>query len=206
VGAGGRRVAITFRVMTWNVENLFSPSSASRLQITTPRASSPSSPLLGPVQSDDQGGTEAVMGRGSVAVTFDADSGTPVRLVTTHLKTRPLTFPGGRYQLRGEDERARFAAYVLYRRAAEAAMLRVWVDGALDAQSERRPLVLAGDLNDTVEVATAQLLLGPPGSEFDAAGFGKPDKGDRQRLRNRTRPRSCPPVRTTLGSTWIATS
>src|SRR3954447_14324417 len=28
-----------------------------------------------------------------------------------------------------------------------------------------RPLILTGDLNDTVQAATTQLLLGPPGSE-----------------------------------------
>lgn len=78
---------------------------------------------LEPVQSDDQGGTQAAMGRGALAITVEGDSGVQARLVTTHLKSKLLTFPGGRFSPHDEDERARFAAYALYRRAAEAATL-----------------------------------------------------------------------------------
>ena len=141
-------------------------------------------PHLQPVQVDDGGATLGVMGRGAVAVTVMSDSGQPVRLVTTHLKSKLLTFPGGRFEPHDEDERARFAAYALYRRAAEAATLRVWVTAALANAGENRPLVLTGDLNDTVQAATTQLLLGPPGSEIGTGGFGHPDKGDHQRLWN----------------------
>lgn len=81
---------------------------------------------LKPVQVDDTGATLGVMGRGAVAITLQSDSGTPIRLVTTHLKSKLLTFPGGRFQPHDEGERARFAAYALYRRAAEAATLRTW--------------------------------------------------------------------------------
>ncbi len=139
---------------------------------------------LKPVQVDDGGATIGVMGRGAVAVTVMSDSGRPVRLVTTHLKSKLLTFPGGRFEPRDEDERARFAAYALYRRAAEAATLRVWVTAALANAGENRPLILTGDLNDTVQAATTQLLLGPPGSEIGTGGFGHPDQGDHQRLWN----------------------
>jgi hypothetical protein len=45
-------------------------------------------------------------------------------------------------------------------------------------------LILTGDLNDTVQAATTQMLLGPPGSEIGTAGFDAPDQGDRQRLWN----------------------
>ncbi len=45
-------------------------------------------------------------------------------------------------------------------------------------------MVLCGDLNDTVQAATTQLLLGPPGSEIDTRGFKIPDQGDHQRLWN----------------------
>ena len=104
--------------------------------------------------------------------------------MTTHLKSKLLTFPGGRFEPRDENERARFAAYALYRRAAEAATLRVWVTAALANAGENRPLILTGDLNDTVQAATTQLLLGPPGSEIGTGGFGHPDQGDHQRLWN----------------------
>jgi endonuclease/exonuclease/phosphatase family metal-dependent hydrolase len=139
---------------------------------------------LRPVQLDDDGAALSVMGRGAVAITVQSDSGRPVRLVTTHLKSKLLTFPGGRFEPRDENERARFAAYALYRRAAEAATLRVWVTAALADAGENRRLILTGDLNDTVQAATTQLLLGPPGSEIGTAGFERPDKGDHQRLWN----------------------
>src|SRR5262245_45431912 len=140
-------------------------------------------PHLKPVQVDDNS-TLAVMGRGGVAITVQSDAGHPVRLVTIHLKSKLLTFPGGRFQPHDEDERARFAAYALYRRAAEAATLRSWATAALGGPGENRAVILTGDLNDTVQAATTQLLLGPPGSEIDTPGFNQPDQGDHQRLWN----------------------
>jgi endonuclease/exonuclease/phosphatase family metal-dependent hydrolase len=139
---------------------------------------------LKPVQVDDDGTALAQMGRGGVAITVQAAGGQPMRLVTTHLKSKLLTFPGGRFNPHDEDERARFAAYALYRRAAEAATLRVWVTGALAKAGNTQPLILTGDLNDTVQAATTQLLLGPPGSEIGTGGFNQPDKGDSERLWN----------------------
>jgi hypothetical protein len=53
-------------------------------------------PLL-PGQVDDHGNTIAEMGRGALAITVPADSGAGVRLITTHLKSKLLTFPGGRF-------------------------------------------------------------------------------------------------------------
>lgn len=136
---------------------------------------------LQPVQVDDDGNSLAEMGRGAVAITVQPEGGSTIRLVTNHLKSKLLTFPGERFQPSDEGERARFAAYALYRRAAEAATLRVWASTALATGD---PLVLCGDLNDTVQAATTQLLLGPPGSEINTASFEHPDKGDAQRLWN----------------------
>jgi endonuclease/exonuclease/phosphatase family metal-dependent hydrolase len=45
-------------------------------------------------------------------------------------------------------------------------------------------VVLLGDLNDEPQAATTQILLGPPGSEIDTPGFGRPDQGDGARLWN----------------------
>jgi endonuclease/exonuclease/phosphatase family metal-dependent hydrolase len=137
---------------------------------------------LEPVQVDDDGNTLGEMGRGAVAVTVQRDAGNPIRLVTAHLKSKLLTFPGGHFQAHDEGQRARFAAYALYRRAAEAATLRAWATNALAAGEQ--PLILTGDLNDTVQAATTQLLLGPPGSEIGTGGFNQPDHGDAQRLWN----------------------
>src|SRR3954471_4378993 len=141
-------------------------------------------PHLNSVQVDDDGGALGTMGRGGVRITVQSGSGKPVRLVTTHLKSKLLTYPGGRFQARDEDERARFAAYALYRRSAEAATLRVSITTMLMDAGGDRPLILTGDLNDTVQAATTQLLLGPPGSEIGTRGFDQSDQGDRQRLWN----------------------
>src|SRR5262249_32921807 len=120
---------------------------------------------------DDNGKTRDEMGRGGLAITLTLDAGLAIRLITTHLKSKLLTFPGGRFVPHDEDERARFAAYALYRRAAEAATLRVSVTAALQGDGGHRPLILTGDLNDTPGAATSQLLLGPPGSEIGTHGF-----------------------------------
>src|SRR5262249_9571023 len=69
---------------------------------------------LQPVQVDDHGTTQTQMGRGAVAITVQSDSGTSVRLITAHLKSKLLTFPGNRFTPHDEDERARFAAYAMY--------------------------------------------------------------------------------------------
>ncbi len=138
----------------------------SRLPITTSEDLVAFPSHLEPVQSDDDGGTEEAMGRGALAITIEARSREAVQLLAAHLKSKLLTFPGGRFQPRDEDERARFGAYALYRRAAEATTLRVWATATLAGLGEDRPLVLTGDLNDTVQAATTQILLGPPGSEM----------------------------------------
>ena len=140
-------------------------------------------PGLAAVQSDDEGGSEATMGRGALAVTVE-HAGGEVQLVTAHLKSKLLTFPGGRFQPTDEDERARFSAYALYRRTAEATTLRVWASAALDDAGQSRRVIVTGDLNDSREAATTQLLLGPPGSEIGTPGFDRPDQGDRGRLWN----------------------
>ena len=89
--------------------------------------------------------------------------GTDWDLVTVHLKSKLLTFPGGRFAPDNEDQRARFGAYALFRRAAEAATVRVYADTVLDGHGQDRPLIILGDLNDTPQAATTQLLYGPPG-------------------------------------------
>jgi endonuclease/exonuclease/phosphatase family metal-dependent hydrolase len=107
-----------------------------------------------------------------------------VRLITTHLKSKLLTFPGDRFVPHDEDERARFAAYALYRRAGRGGDPAGGRLRRLGRQGDARPLILTGDLNDTVQDATSQLLLGPPGSEISTGGFDRPDHGDRMRLWN----------------------
>jgi endonuclease/exonuclease/phosphatase (EEP) superfamily protein YafD len=45
-------------------------------------------------------------------------------------------------------------------------------------------VLVCGDLNDTPQAATTQILLGPPGSQLDTGGFTRPDAGDGNRLWN----------------------
>ena len=43
-------------------------------------------------------------------------------------------------------------------------------------------MLVCGDLNDTMEAATTQLVFGPPGSQIGTGGFDHSDHGDHQRL------------------------
>jgi len=137
---------------------------------------------LAPVKVDDSGKTITQLGRGALAVTCTTDDGTPVRLLTCHLKSKLLDFPGNRFNPTDETERARYTVYALDRRAAEAAAVRDWATATLTGEWAGKPVLVCGDLNDTPEAATTQLLLGPPGSQIGTAGFNRPDAGDAQRL------------------------
>jgi hypothetical protein len=101
-----------------------------------------------------------------------------------HLKSKLLTLPGGRFHARDEGERARFAGYAIYRRAAEAVTLRTYANELLDGNGRGRAVIMLGDLNDEAAAATTQILLGPPGSEIGTPGFDRPDQGDGSRLWN----------------------
>jgi endonuclease/exonuclease/phosphatase family metal-dependent hydrolase len=137
---------------------------------------------LAPVKVDDDGTSISQLGRGALAVTFTTGSGKPVRALTCHLKSKLLEFPGGRFDTDDEAERARYGVYALDRRAAEAAAVRDWATTNLAGAWTGKPLLLCGDLNDTMDAATTQMLLGPPGSQIGTAGYSRPDRGDPQRL------------------------
>jgi endonuclease/exonuclease/phosphatase family metal-dependent hydrolase len=139
---------------------------------------------LGPVQVDDNGNTISGLGRPALKGTVTS-GGRDVHVVSAHLKSKLLTFPGGRFSTRDEDERARYGVYALHRRAAEASGVRAYATALLDQDAGGTPAVIvAGDLNDDPQAATTQVLLGPPGSEIGTAGFDRPDDGDPQRLWN----------------------
>jgi endonuclease/exonuclease/phosphatase family metal-dependent hydrolase len=147
-------------------------------------------PFEAPVQvgDDDQNpatppAATTTMGRGALQVTVTAH-GHPITILTTHLKSKLLTFPGGRFQPRDEAERARFGAYALYLRAAQAATLRAHLEQLLNDNGRTMGVVVAGDLNDGLDAATTQLLQGPPGSELGTPGFARPDRNDGQRMWN----------------------
>lgn len=125
------------------------------------------------------------MGRGALQITVRANN-RDVRIVNCHLKSKLLTFDGGRFFPLDEDERARAGAYALYRRASEATTVRGWVTGQLDGEGRDEPFLLVGDMNDVVEAATTQILNGPTGSEIGTTGFDRPDQGDAERMFNLT--------------------
>lgn len=153
----------------------------SRLPLTHVQHWSDFPTKLRPVQVDDHGGTMSAMGRPALQVRVHV-GGHAVDVITCHLKSKLLTFPGGRFSTNDEGERARFGAYALSRRAAEAVAVRAAATHRL--ADEGSAVVVLGDLNDEPTAATTQILLGPTGSEIGTGGFDAPDKGDRQRLWN----------------------
>ncbi|MGR6320775.1 endonuclease/exonuclease/phosphatase family protein [Micromonospora soli] len=144
-----------------------------------------------PAVPDVDGGTLTHLGRGAVQV--HVDSGGPgLRLLTAHLKSKLLTYPGGRRYPRSEDERARGAGYALLRRTAEAVALRVHLNDVLAAAAvdgqPGMPTILCGDLNDGPDAVTTVLLEGPADGDVH-----RPDTGDAVRLYNLGR--RLPPAR-----------
>lgn len=140
-------------------------------------------PALRPVQVDDSGRTADRAARGMLAVRFSART-TWLTAGVCHLKSKLLSYPGGRFQPRDEGERARYATYALQRRAAEATALRTLADTLVGGDGLRERVAVLGDFNDEVAAATTQILQGPPGSEIGTPGFGRPDRGDAARLWN----------------------
>jgi predicted extracellular nuclease len=122
------------------------------------------------------------MGRGLLVVRIEPAPTVAVHVIVCHLKSKLVTYPDGRFSPHDEGERARYAAYALYRRAAEAVTVRGMADQLVDGHGQDRAVVMLGDLNDEPQAASTQILLGPPGSELGSAGADRPDKGDAFRL------------------------
>jgi endonuclease/exonuclease/phosphatase family metal-dependent hydrolase len=122
------------------------------------------------------------LGRGALRVLVDA-GGPGLRVLTTHLKSKLLTYPGNRRFPRSENERARGAGLATLRRTAEAVALRVHLNAVMAAAAAggqpAMPTVLCGDLNDGVDAVTTVLLEGPTDGDPN-----RPDKGDPVRLYN----------------------
>lgn len=156
----------------------------SRLPLTVVADTAALPAKLAPIQVDDPpAGLSDQLGRGALTVRVEPEPGTTVTVLTCHLKSKLLSYPGGRFFPHDEDERARYGAYALYRRTAEATAVRELATGYLEAGDDERVVVL-GDLNDEAAAATTQILAGPPGSAIGTGGFGRADTGDRRRLWN----------------------
>src|SRR3954470_15594025 len=68
---------------------------------------------LRPIQVDDTPAAESAMGRPALAAAVVTRSGTRIELITCHLKSKLLTFPGGAFSTRDEGLRARYGVYAL---------------------------------------------------------------------------------------------
>jgi predicted extracellular nuclease len=147
---------------------------------------------LRPIQVDDTATAEAGMGRPALVTTVTTAAGQRLDLITCHLKSKLLTFPGGAFSTQDDRLRARYGAYALFRRAAEAVTVRDTATGLLDGKGQERAVIVLGDLNDEPSAATTQILQGPPGSEIGTGGYATPDQGDGARLWN-LYPRIQPP-------------
>ena len=126
---------------------------------------------------DVDGGRLTAMGRGALYAEARTDAG-PVRVMTAHLKSKLLSYPGGRRYPLDENERARGAGFALLRRAAEASAVRVTLNRLMTG-APAVPTVLLGDLNDEPAAATTALLGGPEDGDLQ-----RPDLGDPVRLYN----------------------
>jgi hypothetical protein len=117
----------------------------SRLPLTNVHDVDAFQPPLRAVQSGD-GATnnQGVMGGGALHVRVTAH-GTEIDLVSCHLKSKLLQFPSG-FQPVDEGDRARFGAYALYRRAAQATTIREFADGLLNGDGKNRAVIVLGDL------------------------------------------------------------
>jgi endonuclease/exonuclease/phosphatase family metal-dependent hydrolase len=163
-----------------------------RGQLTNPTDVAAYPSRVPPTTTDDDGNQITAITaskRGALAVTYGRADGLVVQALTAHLKSKLLTFPGRdpqhpRFDTRDEAERARIGLYALHQRAAEAATIRAWATDQLQGQGQQRHLLVCGDLNDTPQAATTQLLLGRPGSQLGTGGFNQPDSGDGNRLWN----------------------
>jgi endonuclease/exonuclease/phosphatase family metal-dependent hydrolase len=130
---------------------------------------------------DPDGNLLRAMGRGAVETVLDLSalgSGSRLRVVTAHLKSKLPNFPGERFFPLDEDERARGIGYALTRRAAEAVAVRVQLNRWMPREPDV-PVVLAGDFNDEPQAVTTALLAGP-----EDTNLNRPDLGDPYRLYN----------------------
>jgi len=118
------------------------------------------------------------MGRGVLKIDVEPIAGVRIRLVTVHLKSKLITYPGGRFAPKSEDERAIGAGLGLLRRAAEAVAVRAYLNDLMQPEGTARTIVL-GDFNDEPRAATTQMFIGPEDADATSA-----DKFDYARLYN----------------------
>jgi endonuclease/exonuclease/phosphatase family metal-dependent hydrolase len=128
-------------------------------------------------QTDSNGTPIHDMGRGALKATVVISPGLLINVLTTHLKSKLVTYSGGRRYPLDEDERARETGVALVKRNAEAVALRVYLNHLMTNNDD--PLILMGDLNDGPDAVTSQILVGP-----EDRSLTQRDKFDDVRLYN----------------------
>ena len=118
------------------------------------------------------------MGRGVLRIDVEPIAGVRIRFITVHLKSKLITYPGGRFAPRNENERAIGAGLGLLRRTAEAVTVRQYLNNLLASDAAARTIAL-GDFNDEPRAATTQMFLGPEDADATSS-----DKFDDVRLYN----------------------
>lgn len=111
-----------------------------------------------------EGGTLTKMGRGALKVTVTLGNGTTISLVTVHLKSKLITYPGGRFSPHDEAERAFFTGLALVRRTAESVTVRIKANTLTLGNTP--PCIVLGDLNDDPTALTTEIIYGPPGGQI----------------------------------------
>jgi Endonuclease/Exonuclease/phosphatase family len=104
-------------------------------------------------------------GRGPLRVRVALGSRRWIDLLTVHLKSKLISYPGDRFFPLNEDERARETGIALSRRTAEAVALRVYINELLTGNE--RPMVVLGDMNDEPGAVTNAIILGPEDGSLD---------------------------------------
>jgi len=107
-----------------------------------------------------------------------------IDLINVHLKSKLLRFDGPdgqRFHTQDANERTRAAAHAHALRTSEAATVRMHANPLL---AERRMVVVLGDMNDTPDAGTSQLLEGLPGPEVGSSAFLRGDTAEDMRMFN----------------------
>lgn len=126
---------------------------------------------------DTDGRVSNTLGRTALKATVVLSPGLLVNVMNIHLKSKLVTYAGGRRFPLDEDERARGTGFALLRRAAEAVAVRVFLNRLMTLNDE--PMILMGDFNDEPNAVTTQLMLGP-----EDRSLANRDKFDDIRLYN----------------------
>src|SRR5258706_8443100 len=129
--------------------------------------------------SDADGDVIKHIGRGALKATVVVAPGLLINVLTVHLKSKLITYAGGRRYPLDEDERAREVGIALFKRTGEAVALRVYLNYLM--ANNDQPLLLMGDFNDGPEAVTTQLIQGP-----EDRSLNQRDKFDDIRLYNLT--------------------